>query len=1081
MSYKNSLKRLMIPYCLNLSSVNKAVILLLLMSFGLCSTAQIITGTVKDATGNPLQSATVSLSKNKASVQTNSQGYFTITAKTLPDTLRVSYVGYEVATQYLTAAMHIQLELQPLKQMADEVVVQTGYQQIRKERLTGSAFTVDDKAVNQRVNSSIIARLEGISSGLVFNVTPQGNKELGVRGRSTIFANSTPLIVVDNFPFEGDISQLNPNDVASVTILKDAAAAAIWGVRAGNGVIVITTKKGSFNKALSITYNTGFLFGDKPDLFYDPNYITASDFIETEKILFSRGYYTADENSLTKNPLSPVVELLIKKRDGLINADEAERQINAFRNNDSRSQLQDFFYRKSFIQQHAINLSGGSNSHSYSMGAGLDNHSNAAVGNEYRRISINTTHQIKLNTQLSADAGLFFTRTQTERDNIHQLLFTGGSSAKKLYPYAAFTDEAGNALPIVKDYRYSFIQNNPVSGLLDWTFVPLEEKGKSNNQIKQDAVRAYTGIQYQFNRQFSAEIRYQYQSEFSDISNLNTAESYTARNTINRYASVTGNQVTAYNVPQGAIMQQSFNRMQSNNIRTQLHYTYLGSSSNLKITLGMEARATTTQTNTRTMYGYNSELSTIQEVNTVTNYNLYPNGNARIPVNNNTGLLTDRFRSWYGLLGYELNNKYIVTASARIDQANYFGVNSNQRSVPLWSTGFAWIISKEKFYHFNALPQLKARISYGFNGNLDRSLSAYTTARYIQNASLTGLNYANIINPPNADLRWEKTSMINLGLDFSFKRDWLSGSIDFFHKKGSDLIGDAPMAPTTGVTAFRGNYAAMQGKGIDVVLKLNIINRQNFSFKTNLLISYATDKVTEYNTKLSTSNYIHADGNTQMILPVAGKPVYGLYSYRYGGLDAMGDPMGYIADTLSKNYAALLNPATIDLLEYNGPSRPVIFGGIRNQLVYKNFELSFSLSYKLGYYFRRTALMYNALFASWQGHQEFSDRWQKPGDEHTTTVPGMPVNANTSRDNFYAFSSATIEKADHIRLQEIILTYTLNKNSLKTLPFKNIQLYAMVNNVGLLWTANRKGLDPDYYRGDIPEPRSYGIGLRIHF
>src|SRR5690606_7749485 len=183
-------------------------------------------------------------------------------------------------------------------------------------------------------------------------------------GQSTLMGNAAPLIVVDNFPFEGDIRDINPQDVESISVLKDATAASIWGTRAGNGVIVLTTKKGSYGSSTNVSLTSNVSIAEKPDLFYEPVMSTA-EFIDMEKLLFERGYYTVTEYSFSNEPLSPVIELLIASRDGLISPQQAQTQIEEWKHLDVRNDLHRYFYQSPFSQQYALNLSGGSMKYRY--------------------------------------------------------------------------------------------------------------------------------------------------------------------------------------------------------------------------------------------------------------------------------------------------------------------------------------------------------------------------------------------------------------------------------------------------------------------------------------------------------------------------------------------------------------------------------------------------------------------------------------------------------------------------------------------------------------------------------------------
>jgi hypothetical protein len=500
-------------------------------------------------------------------------------------------------------------------------------------------------------------------------------------------------------------------------------------------------------------------------------------------------------------------------------------------------------------------------------------------------------------------------------------------------------------------------------------------------------------------------------------------------------------------------------------------------------------REITTAGSSNRLNGYNDDLATFALVDPTTYYATYPTGRYfQVPSDESIGGTLDRFRSYFANVAWSCYNRYTVSASGRVDGSNYFGVAANKKNVPLWSAGFKWDINKEAFYKLVWLPVLKGRITYGYNGNLNKQVTAYTTGIYQGADPYTNQPYLNITNPPNKDLQWEKTAMLNIGVDFSTDDNILSGSLEFYSKKGTDIIGANAIPPSTGfidLNAFtntiKGNFANMKGHGFDVQIYSKNINKR-FKWSTQFLLSYTTDEVTRYGGTILPLDLVNfgagADG---FVIPLKGKPVYGVYSFRWAGLDpATGDPRGYLNDTISKDYFQLSNPVNVTDVQYNGTARPKYYGGFGNTFSYKHFSLFVNISYKLDYYFRRFSVNYYNLFNYYSVNKDYSVRWQKPGDEKTTQVPSLVYPASYSRDNFYNNASVLVEKGDHIRLQDISVSYDFDKTAWHKLPFNHLQLYAHLNNAGILWRANKAGLDPDAPLG-IPSPRTYAFGLRADF
>lgn len=247
-------------------------------------------------------------------------------------------------------------------------------------------------------------------------------------------------------------------------------------------------------------------------------------------------------------------------------------------------------------------------------------------------------------------------------------------------------------------------------------------------------------------------------------------------------------------------------------------------------------------------------------------------------------------------------------------------------------------------------------------------------------------------------------------------------------------------------------------------------------------MSHVIDLVTKYDVTLTPSNYI-TESNAGSIFPLTNKPLYALYSYKWGGLSHTGDPQGYLNGALSTDYAEILSKTSLNDIVFNGSSRPTTFGSFRNNFSYQALTLSFNIICKLNYYFRRTS--YTSSDLPYSGTTDYYKRWKNPGDEQITNIPSLQYPPyDNNRDQFYQNSSILIDKGDHIRLQDISLDYDFDKESWKGLPFSHLQLYAYVNNVCILWRANKDHLDPDLSTtslGIFPIPRTIAFGLKAKF
>lgn len=584
-------------------------------------------------------------------------------------------------------------------------------------------------------------------------------------------------------------------------------------------------------------------------------------------------------------------------------------------------------------------------------------------------------------------------------------------------------------------------------------------------------------MKYRLTEGFHAGIIYQFNRSSGRTRNLEGSDSYFARDLVNTYTIVNPDGTLTRPIPAGGILDQAFNSFDSHNIRASLNYTKTMNRHQLSSVAGWEVRKVNTTTGNHRSYGYDDDHASSSPVDYITLFKRYNNPSATqsIPNTDFDAALTDRFISYYANSAYTYNSRYTFSASARLDQSNLFGVKSNQKGVPLWSAGLAWNISDEKFYKLAALPYLRMRLSYGHTGNIDKSLSSFTTAVYSRTvASQTRLPYATIQNPPNPELRWERVKIWNAGLDFSTLANRLSGSVEFYNKAGYDLIGDTRFPPSSGIVNFRGNTANTRGKGVDLTLTTLNINRR-IRWNTDILFSWNKEEVSKYLVKSGSANYLQfgvAGG-----VPLEGRPLYAIYSYDWNGLDPKtGDPVGFLNNAPSLDYARIISTSTPETIHFNGSSKPLLFGALRNTWSYRGLSASVNITYRLGYYFRKNSVTYgnsNGLGT----HGDYSNRWQNPGDELSTTVPSVPVSANTNRDNFYLYSGVLVQKGDHIRIQDVNIGYDLSTLRLRNIKLQRAEVYCYANNLGLLWKANKVGIDPDYQAG--PPPFSLSAGIRI--
>lgn len=1019
---------------------------------------------------------------------TDNNGLFIMEGHT-GDTLLVSHVSYHSMLVPVTRIKkELMVKLVSVNAALEDVTINTGYQRLKPNETNGSFVTISNKQLNEQTGRNILDRLKGITSSLLFNVgknssNPQSETGITIRGLSSINGPLDPLIIIDNFVFEGDINNINPNDVESITILKDAAAASIWGARAGNGVIVITTKKGKFNQKLQADFNANIILSDKPDL-YNIKQLSPSDYIDYQAVLFSKGYYNNLFSSSRFPVVPPAIQVFRDAAAGLISSSDSAGLINEMKNSDSRDQFTRYFYQKGVSQQYALNLRGGSQNVSWLFSGTYDKDVDNLKAS-YNKINLRFENSYRPFKNMSIDAGVYYTNSKS-RTGLPSYNDLTTVNLLTQIPYLRLVDKSGHSVAVPHDYNTRFVDTIGNGKLLDWNYYPLDEYKHYFTTSVIEEILAHISARYKIIDGLNASLMFQYQKQHTETVTLADTSSYYMRDIINTFSQINpGTGIVTYGIPVGGMLKNYFDNSNSYNLRGQVDFDRLINKHHIIALAGAEMRDRWSSSSGATYYGYNADPQTY-----TTNLNFYDyfptifGNSATLPNSNNLGVpLENRFVSLFGNASYTYDGKYTVSGSVRKDGSNIFGAKTNNKWKPLWSTGIGWELSKERFYESGWLPYLKLSATYGVSGNVDLSKTALPVG--ISNIyAATGLRYLSINQLNNPELRWEKSYQTNLRADFALKDHIISGSIEYYLKKGTDLYAPTPYDYTTfgkGST-ITANVADMEGKGIDIVLNSINVNSK-LRWTTNFLFNFNTSKTTAYYSQWAT-NLASFIGSGNGITPIVGKPLYAIAAYKWGGLDNEGNPQGYLNNTLSEDYVAIQKSSQDDGLEggsfvYVGPASPTVYGSLLNGLSYKGFELSFNFTYKLGYYFLKPALGYAGLALYDGDGGDYSKRWQQAGDEKNTDVPSFVYPLNSDRDAFYARSEVNVLRADHIRLQFVNLSYSFLKGR-RGFPFKNLQVYVNAANLGIVWRANKYHIDPDYPNA-IPQAKTYAIGIRAGF
>ncbi|SEN20751.1 TonB-linked outer membrane protein, SusC/RagA family [bacterium A37T11] len=1051
---------------------------------------QRLTGQVTSALDqSPLAGASLRLKLSGNATHSGPDGQFRLPVPSGPDTLLVHYLGFqdlEVALS-VKALSFLRISLTPATSELQEAVVNTGYYQVPIERSTGSFTQVDQALLNRSTGSNLLQRLEGVTSGLQFSRNRlqgedvSGTPDLRVRGLSTIESDNRPLIIVDNFPYESDISTLNPNDVLSVTILKDAAAASIWGARAGNGVIVISTKQGQYQQRNLLSFNSSITSVQKPDLFYSKSFLPSATEMAIEKELFDAGLDQEQANV----PLQAYTELLIRQRDGLISEADFDHESRLLGQSDIRKEALTYLYQTTLDQQYALNASGGGNAYRYYTGLGYDRQRGSSIGNNNSRLTINTQNTFQLSKQIEVSTGIWYesgqkTNNGLTMEDLSSPLIGNPST------YSRLADGQGHALPLVRDWRQAYVDGAATLGLLDWNYRPLDELQLADNSSHSSEIRINSHITYHFFDHFDLQGSYQYLHSNQDDRNYYAPDTYFVRNLVNQFTQPNGNLI----IPNGGILRGSGPQLNSSHSgRVQLNYaeTFQGLHQ-IAALAGVDMRQQVSASQPGyLLYNYDDDVRTSDILFDYSMfYELQPEGYnyGYLPTPpTSTAYFTNRELSYYGNASYTYKGRYIVSASSRWDGSNLFGVKANQRGVPLWSAGLSWELDKEPFYRLAGLPYARLRATYGRSGNVNKTISHYAVIRYGSN-TVTGLHNALLTSPGNPSLRWEKVNTLNTALDLATSDKRIQASLEYYLKISTDLIGDKYMDPTVGITNnYKINYADMRTQGFD--LQVTAVPVPGLiRWESVLLLSYVRNKITRFEAQELTSidDYFHYTP------PVKGLSRDMMLALPWNGLShENGMPVIYQDGLVSTDYRAYYENFDPGSLVQAGLSVPPFFGSFRNTLRWKQLELSVLVSFKTGYVFRRRSIGPGAEYYNGNNgfHTDYLKRWKQPGDEAFTSVPaavepGVYRPSNNYVEAVYRDSEALISKGDHIRLQDIQCSYTLPVRK-GFLAGKNLRLYAYARDLGILWRANKEGIDPDYAQTNYPPPASYSFGLQATF
>ncbi|MNK15009.1 TonB-dependent Receptor Plug Domain protein [compost metagenome] len=1040
---------------------------------------QNVSGVVRDKDGAGIPGVVVKSKLTKSITVTDVNGRYLIHVHE-DDVLTFSYVGYETKEFNVKGKSTFDVVLKEDAASLNEVVV-TGYQTLKKKNIPGSVSVMTRDEIEKNNNRSLNRLLEGAVPGLTIYKDSKGVDDLRIRGGSSLRAGSQPLFIIDGFE-----STILPdiNEIDNVTVLKDASASAVWGSKASNGVIVVTTKKGKPGK-LQISYAGNVRIANRPD--YDKlRRADAPTLIDYQKEQFDKGYIIAPIFDGSKSGYSQSIGIFNDYDRGDITLAQRDQRLDALAGLSNKDQINNLLLRPAVSQSHYMSFSGGSDKMQYFLSGNYQSNLGGAKENNSDVMTINSRNTFNLASfvDLRTDFSFNYSSGKSGYSNIQ-------GNIRKLLPYQMLQDGQDN---YIYDYAdFNKIENDRLKGLgyLDNGFNLLEENQNSNNTSKGFGVKTRFGADWRIIKGLSLSNDFIYERTTNTLRNLYGEKGYDARTLINRLTSVDTDKKLVFNIPKGDILDLNTSTYNNYAFRNQLNYVNtIKEKHYVNVIAGFDLRKTVNDSSNKRSLGYNDDLLSSQNV---VNGKLMAdpgidwwNGdkNRYDQASYNGFTFTDnREYSFYSTFTYTYDTRYNFSASYRVDNSNLFGADPKFRRTPLWSIGGQWNISNEHFFNSNVVSNLGLRATYGLTGNFDRrsTTTTYLVATRFMNA-LANDYVARLSTPPNPKLRWERTQTYNFGADIGLLNNRFTMSLDYYRKYSYDLLGTQDLDPTVGLTTAIINAANMINNGVELGIKADILSTKDFSWTSNLNLAYNKNKVTS--NKITDSNpTVNRPNSTVQFLE--GYPSESIWSYKWAGLDNTGRPQVYDG-TGNKIY----EPNEGSLI-YSGTARPKLSGGWSNTFRYKGFSASAFLVFNYGHVLRREMpTMYGY---DWTGayNDQIAQRWRKPGDELITDIPAIADINNLS--DYYTraatLSSNSIINASFVRLREIQLGYSFKPAFLKGTPFKSIRAVAQLNNV-YLFTKNKYGIDPEALTGAsttsnvatiyaLPEPLTTTLGLNF--
>lgn len=1078
-------------------------------------------GRVTDTDGAPVIGAgLVCIEKNTAGTTTDLDGNFSITLPAGAKTVKFSSVGMKELVYQLipgrTENVRIIMEWENTE--LDQVVV-TGYAQTSVKRITGSVALLNSEKFEAKAISSVDALMQGEVAGVSIKSLsgqPGTQAKITIRGSNNITGSSAPLWVVDGVPLQSEspvlsseqlatggfdnifvngIGNINPNDIESITILKDAAAAAIYGSRAANGVIVVTTKKGEAGK-MRISYNNTFSWSFKPER--SLNLMNSSEKLSWEDELwneFSAAKYAA---SLTDNTvIYPVVGIVGQIRAGLgdfasMKGDKAaqDKYIESLRNVDTN--WYNLLFRNSFSQGHHLSLSGGSGKSTYYVALGLNDEDGMLIHNDYRRYNVNAKMTLTPTDWARIDVGMEAARQESKMpystvDPFYYAFFSN--------PYERAYNADGSYAADNTWFTLGYYNGRGAEQVMPkngFNIIRELDSNYSKTANTNGTFRAQTDFRIIEPLHFVGLVSYSYSNNSTD----KVIDKYSYSAFRDRLGSDDRSQTNLY----GNISQ---NRTNRNSYVARGHFSFnktFAETHTVNLLAGAELRGSGSNTIFTKRYNYDPKTGTtsLPQISGPQDEWL-----SEVEKLNGEYFSKTRYASFYASADYYLGKSIVLNASFRTDGSSNFG--SNKQFNPTWSAGAAWHIGEEAWMK-KALPALShatLRAAYGFTGDVNTSTSHLLVIQYLQQQYRyfgdETFNLGTIPSAPNPDLGWEKTQDAKAGLDFGLWKDRLTLNTEYYYRLSTDVVTSSPVQSTTGFTHVYFNAADIMNSGIELTLNGKIIQTKDWGLSAAVNFAYNYNKVLKYNP-------VSKSGITSKDRYVEGYPTGAIFSGKYAG----------IASDTGLYQFELRPDATISTAtDLNKPDNYRYFlgttiapytGGFNLSASWRQLRLSISGVYSFGCKtyenFRYPASYSNASHSGVSTEtvqSQFSDlygnhlnvekdrtnRWTAT---HTTGVKYPRIyDYFDGKYNFASYNpmdssiidAVYLKNNSYLRIKSIILTYSLPGAAVKKMRMRGLSFNVSLNN--FFTFTKYDGMDPEIPGATYPTTRSVSAGMNIDF